>query len=169
MASPPRARTMQRRRQGGRSGVVAVEFALIGLALMSLLIGAFETSIQLLADMALNYGVRTAARFGVTGAAYPPSMAANPPSSRDAAITAMILQATGNFLQASRLSVQLTGYPQGTPPAGPGAPGAGPGNYVVRYQATYTQPFATALAASLFGQAAIQHQVVLIVQNEPFP
>ncbi len=151
----------RRRRKGARAGVVAVEFALVSLVLFSLIFGMFEAVIQLLADMALNYGTRTAARFGVTGAAYPPT-------SREDTIFAMILQASGGFLQQSHLTLQLTNYPPTTPPTGPGASGAGPEKYYVRYQATYTQPFATSLAASLFGQSSIQHQVVIWVQNEPF-
>ena len=156
------------RRKDTRSGTTAVEFALIGPVLLMLTIGAFEAGIQLLADMELSYGTRIAARFGVTGAAYPPSMAGNPPASREAAITALILQAGGGFLQSPNLNVQLASYPT-MPPTGPGVPGAGLSANYVRYQATYTQPFATKLAASLFGQPSIQHQVVVWVVNEPFP
>ena len=51
----------------GTSGAVAVEFAFIGLAFVSLLLLAMETGWQLLIDSALGAGARAASRFGSTG------------------------------------------------------------------------------------------------------
>lgn len=156
-----------------------MEFALVGFILISLLVAIFEVSIQIFAGMALDYGTRAAARFGVTGAPYPSSMASNPPGTRDAAVMkAIIVQATGNFLNPACLDVQFASYST-MPPTGSGNASPGGSGDTVRYQATYSQTFATSLAASLFASAAIkpacqpsssaiQHQVVLWVENEPF-
>jgi len=48
----------------GTSGAVAIEFALVGLAFVSLLLLAMETGWQLLIDSALGAGARAASRFG---------------------------------------------------------------------------------------------------------
>lgn len=168
MRPPPSPSRFLLRFRRARAGVVAIEFALIGLILISVVVVAFEATLQLVAEATLTYGTRVAARFGITGAPYPPGMASNPPSSRSVAITDIILQASGGFLNPSSLQVQLTNYPA-MPPAGSGTPGpGGPGN-AVRYQATYMQPFATGLAQSLFGEPGLQHSVVLWVVNEPYP
>ena len=108
-----------RRRRSARSGVTSIEFAAIALALITLAVIILEAGQQLLAEAALEYGARAASRFGITGAAYPPSLAANPPATRAAAIAAVVVDASGNFLQAARLSVTLASYPQfgaATPP-----------------------------------------------------
>jgi Flp pilus assembly protein TadG len=153
-----------------RSGVAAVEFAIVAMALFTFILVLIETGMQLLTQAVLDYGVREASRFGVTGAAYPPSLSANPPKSREDAITALILYYGGGFINQGRLAVTLTVYPsfsavgQGGGTAGAGGPGA-----VVQYQATYTQPFLTSLAASIVGTPSLQHSSTTVVQNEPFP
>ena len=48
------------------SGAAAIEFALVGLAFMSLLMLTMETGWQLMIDSALGAGARAASRFGST-------------------------------------------------------------------------------------------------------
>jgi hypothetical protein len=153
-----------------RSGVAAVEFAIIALALLTFVLVLIETGMQLLTQAILDYGVREASRFGVTGAAYPPGMSGNPPKSREDAIPAIIAYYGAGFIDPGRLRVTLTVYPsfsavgQGGGTSGAGGPGA-----VVQYQVTYTQPFLTSFAASIAGTSSLQHSATTVVQNEPFP
>jgi hypothetical protein len=114
--------------------------------------------------------VREASRFGVTGAAYPPGMSANPPQSREDAITAIIAYYGAGLIDQGRLRVTLTVYPSfGAVGQGGGTSGAGGPGDVVQYQVTYTQPFLTSLAASIAGTSSLQHSSTTVVKNEPFP
>jgi Flp pilus assembly protein TadG len=151
-----------------RSAATAVEFAAISVVLLTIVVILIEASVQLLTHSLLEYGVREASRFGVTGQAVPSSMSANPPVSREAAITDIIAGCGLGLIKLANLTVTVTTYPnfnngaKGT--AGAGGPGA-----IVRYQAIYTEPFLTSVAAAITGMPAIQHTVTMFVQNEPFP
>jgi Flp pilus assembly protein TadG len=158
-----------------RSGNTIVEFAIVVPVLLTLFIFLVEGSIQLLTAGVLQYGLREATRFGTTGQAYPPNMAANPPASRTVAITQIIAEFGLGLINQSLLSVTLTNYTAftavGTPAlgsAGPGGPGA-----VVQYQVTYYQPWlfrgAAYPAALATGLSGIQHNLTMVVQNELFP
>lgn len=61
--APPR-RPLPRRRQGG---VAAVEMALVAPVLLLLLIGTLEMSLVYFASLTMQYAVREAARYAVTG------------------------------------------------------------------------------------------------------
>lgn len=153
-----------------RSGVAAIEFAIVALALLTFLLVLIETGMQLLTQAVLDYGVREASRFGVTGAPYPLSMSANPPGSREGAITAIIGNIGGGLINQARLSVTLTAYPSFSAVGqGGGTNGAGGPAAVVQYQVTYPQPFLTSLAASIAGTPFLLHSATTVVQNEPFP
>jgi Flp pilus assembly pilin Flp len=88
MLCPVRIIRLSRRLARNRSGATVVEFAIISVALLSFIAFLVEGSFQLLTGAMLQYGLREATRFGITGQAYPPGMSANPPASREAAITA---------------------------------------------------------------------------------
>ena len=90
-----------------RSGVAAIEFAIVALALLTFLLVLIETGMQLLTQAVLDYGVREASRFGVTGAPYPLSMSANPPGTREGAITAIIGNIGGGLIDQARLRIVL--------------------------------------------------------------
>jgi Flp pilus assembly protein TadG len=158
----------QRRRRSARAGVTSIEFAAIALAFITFAVVIVEVGQQLLVEAALEYSARAAARFGVTGAAYPSSLATNPPATRELAIAAVVVQASGNFLQAARLSVTLASYPQFGSTTPPVAGAGGPSN-AVEYDVTYAQPLLTSLAADIIGRPVITHSVVLWVENEPYP
>jgi len=157
-----------RRRRLGRAGVTSIEFAAIALCFVALVLIVLETGMQLLVQGALEYGAREASRFGVTGAAYPPSMAGNPPPTREAAIGDVVVNATGGFLNAANLTVTLASYAGFRSPLPPAANAGGPSN-AVQYTLAYTQPFMTSLAASIIGRGYLIHTVVFWVENEPFP
>jgi Flp pilus assembly protein TadG len=158
-----------------RSGAVIEEFAIITVALIALIAFLFEGSFQLLTGAMLQYGLREATRFGITGAAYPPSMAANPPASREAAITQIITTSGLGLINPSYLSVTLTTYPSfSTAGAGAqGTAGAGGSGAVVQYQVAYYQPWMLSGAgywpATATGLSGFQHTLSTVVLNENFP
>ena len=153
-----------------RSGVAAVEFAGIAMAVLMVIAFLAEASVQLVTDALLQYGVREAARFGITGEAYPPSLSNNPPASRQAAIAAIITTLGGGLINQAHLTITLTSYANFDQVGGTGGV-AGPGgpNAVVVYNVSYTQPYLTSLAATVMGNSFLTHSVVTVVQNEPFP
>jgi len=150
-----------------RSAATAVEFAAISVVFLTLVVILIETSVQLLTHSLLEYGVREASRFGVTGQAFPASMSANPPATREDAITDIIAKCGLGLIKQSNLTVTVTSYPNFNAGA-TGAAGAGGAGAIVRYQAVYMQPFLTSLAAAIVGRPAIRHTVTMYVQNEPF-
>ncbi len=156
------------RRLPPRAAVTSIEFAVVALCFVTLVIILLEIGWQLLADGALNYGAREASRFGVTGAAYPASMASNPPATRELAVAAVVVDATGGFLQASSLTVTLASYPQFGSTSAPASNAGGPSN-AVQYTLTYMQPFLTSIASSIVGHPYLMHTTTFWVENEPFP
>jgi Flp pilus assembly protein TadG len=132
-----------RERLHGRSAHTALEFAIVIPAVVLLLALLVEGSIHLLTAAVLEYGLREATRFGITGLAYPASMSANPPATREAAITQIIASAGIGLINASYLGVTLTNYANfsvvGTPTAA--TPGAGGPSAVVQYKVTYLRPW----------------------------
>nr|WP_294500954.1 TadE/TadG family type IV pilus assembly protein [uncultured Rhodopila sp.] len=158
-----------------RSGATIEEFAIISLALLSLIVFLIEGSFQLLTAAVLQYGLREAARFGITGQTVPPSMAANPPASREAAIADIISGAALGLINPSYLAVSETVYPSFNTvgAAGKGVAGAGGSGSVVQYQVTYFQPWLLS-GAGYFpvlatGLSGITYTLSTVVQNENFP
>ena len=149
----------------GRRGGAVLEFALVGPVVITLLVGLLELGLQLMTGAMLDYGVRMAARWGVTGRATPDG------SSREAYIRSQILAATGGFLKTGQLSVTLTAYSSWAnamartgATGGPGGSGA-----VVSYSVSYAQPVMTPPAVALLGRREFRHTDVLMVKNEPYP
>lgn len=149
-----------------------MEFALVAPALLALVWLLIECGMQLATQAALDYGARQASRFGMTGAAVPPSLAAeSPPPTRAQAIVQLVVQAGGGLINASRLNVTVQSYAgfgsvgqSGSATAGPGGSGS-----VVQYQLSYLQPYFTSYAAAVIGAAFQLHTASVLVQNEPYP
>jgi Flp pilus assembly protein TadG len=158
-----------------RSGATIEEFAVISLALISLIVFLIEGSFQLLTAAVLQYGLREATRFGITGGAYPPNMAASPPASREAAIAQIIATSAMGLINPSYLSVTLTSYSGFTTVgvAGQGTTGAGGTGAVVQYQVTYYQPWLLTgpgyFPVTATGLSGITFNFSTVVQNEAFP
>jgi Flp pilus assembly protein TadG len=153
------------RRRLGRRGSVILEFALIGPVVITLMVGIFELGMQLMTGAMLDYGVRMAARWGVTGRATPDG------STREAYIRSQILGATGGFLKTGQLSVTLTAYGSWANALGRTGATGGPGGSgaVVSYSVSYVQPVMTPPAVALLGRREFRHTGVLVVNNEPYP
>lgn len=153
------------RRRLGRRGSAVLEFALVGPVVITLMVGLFELGLQLTTGAMLDYGVRMAARWGVTGRATPDG------SSREAYIRSQILTATGGFLKTGQLSVTLTAYGSWASAKGRTGATGGPGGSgaVVSYSVSYTQPVMTPPAVALLGRREFRHTDVLVVNNEPYP
>jgi Flp pilus assembly protein TadG len=152
------------------SGAVAIEFALVGLAFISLLLLAMETGWQLLIESALGAGARAASRFGSTGT----TVAAGinpPPPDRDTSIEDLVIQNSGNLLLPNRLQITEASYASfaAVTAGGAGTPGPGNASQVVQYTFTYTQPYLTPVATAITGQQNLIHSVHVTVLNEPFP
>jgi Flp pilus assembly protein TadG len=151
------------------SGAAAIEFALVGLAFMSLLMLTVETGWQLMIDSALSAGARSASRFGSTGQTVATEIAPAPPD-RNSSIIGLVLQSSGGLLQAARLQFTAASYPTVAAVAGGnGTPGPGTASQVVQYTYTYTQPYLTPIAAAITGNPQMIHSVQVIILNEPFP
>jgi len=150
-------------------GATSVEFAIIGLAFMSMLMLAVDAGWQMAIDAALGAGARAAARFGTTGATVAQGISPAP-TDRNTSIVDLVILNSGNLLQASRLQIAETSYANFAAIGSPGGT-AGPGNsgQVVVYAFTYTQPYLTPIAAAIAGSHQVVHSVQLVVQNEPFP
>ncbi len=151
------------------SGAAAIEFALVGLAFMSLLMLTLETGWQLMIDSALGAGARAASRFGSTGQTVAAGITPPPPD-RNSSIVSLVVQSSGGLLQADRLQFTAASYPNVAAVAGGhGTPGPGAASEVVQYTFTYTQPYLTPIAAAITGNQQMIHSVEVIVLNEPVP
>ncbi len=158
-----------------RSAATVVEFAIIVPILLALIIFLVEASIQLLTGALLQFGLREATRFGATGLAYPVSLKASPPASREAAIAQVIALKGLGLINLSFITVTLTNYSafNTVGVAGKGASGAGGPNAIVQYKVSYLQKWLfsgpTYPAALATGLPGIRHNLVTVIQNEPFP
>jgi Flp pilus assembly protein TadG len=153
-----------------RSGSQVIEFAVVCLAALTLIVIIIETSMQLTTIAVLEYAVREASRFGITGKPYPASMAgANAPASREASIAAVIGYFGMGLIVPSQVSVTLTAYSSfSAVGVVAGAAGAGASGAVVRYHVVYNQPFLTTLASGILGVGYLTHTATTVVKNENF-
>jgi Flp pilus assembly protein TadG len=158
-----------------RSGNVLTEFAILLPVMLSLIIFIIEGAFQLLTAAVLEYGLREAARFGVTGQAIPSYMAANPPASRQAAMARIITLFGHGLIKQAHLSVTETSYGAFSSVNSPGAGTSGPGGPLaaVQYTVTYFQPWLmsdpTYLPVKVTGLSGVAFSRTMVVQNEPFP
>lgn len=155
---------------GRNSGAVAVEFAVVSMAFVSLLLLGMEIGWQLVIDSALGAGARAASRFGSTGTVVASGITP-PPADRNSSIQGIAIQASGNLLLASRLQITEASYAGFTALEANGTSAVGPGiaSQAVRYTFTYNQPYLTPIAAAITGHQQMVHSVQVVVLNEPFP
>jgi Flp pilus assembly protein TadG len=151
-----------------RQGAASVEFAIIGMAFMSLLMFALDAGWQMVIDAALGVGGRAAARFGTTGATVAPGVTPAPTNRNDSIIDLVVVN-SGNLLRADRLQVATTSYANFAAIGSGGTAGPGGAGQVVQYTFTYTQPYLTPIAPTVTGTSQVVHTLQLVVQNEPFP
>ena len=85
-------------------GAASIEFAIVGLAFISLLLLAMETGWQLLINSALGSGARAASRFGSTGSMVAPGITPAP-TDRDSSIEDIVIHNSGGLLLPSRLQI----------------------------------------------------------------
>lgn len=147
----------------GRRGVAALEFGLIGVALCFLLILTIELFWQVYAAVQLDYGVREATRFSITGSAS--SAGTGSPSCRSGTIVWLVTYTTA--LNASQLSVSSSTYSAGSGTLASGATGGSAGQ-TQTYLFTYRQYFFTPIASALYGQGYVDHKAVAIIKNEAY-
>lgn len=151
-------------------GAASVEFAIVGLAFISLLLLAMETGWQLLINSALSSGARAASRFGSTGTTVAAGITPAP-TDRNSSIEDVVISNSGGLLLAGRLQITEANYASFAALAAGGvsAPGAGSASQVVQYKFTYTQPYLTPIAAAITGSSQLVHTATVTVLNEPFP
>ena len=147
----------------GSRGTAALEFGLIGVALCFFLTLSLELFWQFAAATELDYGVREATRFGITGAAS--DGVTGSPTCRSATIVWLVTYTTP--LLASQLSVASSAYTAGSGTLTPGTTG-GAASQTETYTFTYRQYFFTPIASALYGQAYIDHKSTTIIKNEAF-
>lgn len=147
----------------GSRGAAAFEFGLIGLALCFFLTLGVELFWQVAAATELDYGVREATRFGITGRAS--AAAAGSPACRSGTIIWLVTYTTP--LAASQLSVASNTYTAGSGTVTAGTTG-GAASQTEVYTFTYRQYFFTPIASALYGQAYIDHKSTTIIKNEAF-
>ncbi|HME26296.1 MAG TPA: hypothetical protein VKI44_34055 [Acetobacteraceae bacterium] len=148
---------------------MAIEFAFVGLAFISLMLLAMETGWQLLIESALGAGARAASRFGSTGTTVAAGITPPPPD-RNTSIEDLVIQNSGNLLLPNRLLITDASYASfAAVTGGGGTPGPGNAGQVVQYTFTYTQPYLTPMAVAIIGQQNLIHSVQVTVLNEPFP
>jgi hypothetical protein len=157
-------------KRGRNAGTTTVEFALVGVAFISLLMLTLEASYQMLIETALIAGGRAAGRFGTTGATVPYGMK-NPPGTRTASLLQLVIQNSGGLLLANRLTIADMSYASAAMLATGKGGTAGPGSagQVVLYTFTYSQPYLTPMAMAITGAQQLVHSVTVTVLNEPFP
>lgn len=157
-----------RRRRLGRAGTAATEFGLLLPLYLTAAIGVLEIGWQLTVASTLDRSTLRASRFGVTGQ----NVARGAPNDiqcRSQSIPWLILAASGNILQAERLTVSVGASPSPSRMNEPIVPGAGLGGQVVTYDISYRQPFLSGAWLNLVGAPAeIVHRTTLIVRNEAF-
>ena len=153
------------------SGAASIEFALVGLAFMSLLMLAMETGWQLLIDSALVAGARAASRFGSTGNMVAPGITPAAARPRQLDRRASSCKAQAGCCWPAGCNITAATYPTFAAVAagGHGTPGPGTASQIVQYTFTYTQPYLTPIAAAITGSPQLVHSAQVTVLNEPFP
>ncbi len=153
---------------GDIAGASALEFALVGPLLISLLIGIAEFGRVVTTEILLQGAARDASRYGATGSVIP----GQPPLSeaaRETQIKNIIARETAGLVDMTKLGIAMTAYGDFSDIGNsPGQKGAGGSDDVVLYTLTYDQPLITSLFAGLVKMGAIHHQASVVVRNEPF-
>ena len=148
-----------------RRGAAAVEFAAVVGAFLIVVLLLLETGWQVAVAAALESGGREASRWASTGQA----PAAGETSTGH--VTGLVLNGSGLPLRAAGLTVTADSFASFAAVATPAAAKSGlggPGD-VVRYTIVYRSPPLTPFGRALMPLGLLQHQLVLLVKNEPYP
>lgn len=191
---PGRPAVPRRRLGDDEGGAAVLEFAILAPVLTTLLVGLFEFSLFMIAEITLESAVSEAARLGITGRA----VGAN---SREEAIRAVLERRGGALLAPGKLELETLVYPdfssigepepwvdengngtwdQGEPwsdlngngqwDADMGVVGLGGPDAVVLYRATYPWRFVTPMVRAFFPpDGTLRLVATMAVRNEPFP
>lgn len=151
-------------RRDGVAGAAAVEFAIVGAALVFTVIAMLEIGWQLAVAGALEFGVREAAQLCATGGS----------CTRDS--FAAEIERRAVILDRARLTVSAQTFVGETWPGGAdrcrfdSSSELPPmrGSDIVRFCVSYSQPWMTRLDRLWSVHDGVQHNVVALVRNEPF-
>ncbi len=161
-----------------RRGVSSLEMGMIGPVFVLLLLLLLDMGYQLTVDIAVQYGTGAAARYAITGSVTGTAGTNGSNATNNSTIGAMVVSASGGFLDPANLVVTSTSY---TTPAAYAAGGTATPNSngysgsLVIYTVTYTAPYLTGLprlVAALTNSSTlatgITHTANVAVQNEPY-
>ncbi|MDF1584857.1 TadE family protein [Marinimicrococcus flavescens] len=154
-----------------RRGTVALEFAIVGSALLLVILGIIEFALQSAVGALVESAGREASRFGITGALVPQRIGGSPPESREEAIRRIVLERGAGFLKADRLTIRLEAFDSMAAAAEPGSGtrGAGEAGQVVIYELNYKQPLLVDAFIPILKIGELLHHTTVIVKNEPSP
>ena len=164
---------MSARRLGER-GVSAVEFAILAPVILTLALGTIEFGWQATIGFALEYGARSAARVGITGAIGPnPGNSANLAQVREDYLRSTVLDASGRLiLSDNKLTIFNDKSYNSISDAknnANGVQGAGNAGQFVIYNLAYKSPLVTGdLFRAVIGADSITHTSTVLVANEQF-
>lgn len=144
-------------------GASVVEFALAAPVMLLAMLAVIEGALTLFVGAALESGVRSAARYGMTG--HVPAG-----TSRTAEIVESIRRRTLGLANATNTTVGLRVYKDFAALQAGGAGSAGPGNAgeVVVYTASFTAPVWTPVAAFTGNGGRLRLSATTVVRNEPY-
>lgn len=161
--------TRAQQARSGRRGAVALEFAIVGLAVLMVLLGIIEFALQSAVGALLESAAREASRFGITGRTVPDGMEADPPKDREEAIRRIILRRGASFLKNERLTIKLEAFDDMIElgKGGEGKAGAGGAEQIVVYDLEYRQPLLVEMFVPVLELSELLHTTTVIVKNEP--
>ncbi|HYD66416.1 TadE family protein [Azospirillum sp.] len=144
-------------------GASIVEFALAAPVMLLAMLAVIEGTLTLFVSAALEGGVRSASRYGMTG--HVPAG-----TSRTAEIVESIRRRTLGLANGTNTTVSMRVYKDFAALKAGGAGSAGPGNAgeVVVYTASFTAPVWTPVAAFMHGGGPLRLSATTVVRNEPY-
>lgn len=147
-----------------RRGLVALEFSLIGMALLAMLLLVLEVAWQMAVSAGLDHGARQASRWAATGQA--------PPAGRTQLdeLRRRVVESSGLPIDNSRLAMVVESFAAAADLTRPGTatPGMGGSGEVMRYRITYDAAALTPVGGALLTGGRLPHRFTVIVRNEPY-
>jgi len=152
---------MKQRFASGRRGQALVEYALVVPLIFLLVFGLIDFGRLFFTELTLQYALRAAARYAVTGNHLPDTTNPSQTLSRLASIQQVAQQhAMGISVAGLQISSTVGGA------TGPGAAG-GPGDSI-RLSLTYNLPLMTPIIGQFFRNGVYTFTVSTAFKNEPF-
>ena len=148
-----------RPKTGATEGGSVLEFALVAPMLFMVILACMELALLLNAEMTLQYAVRTAGRYAITGNHLADPKHPGQSLSRIASITQVAQQAA--------LGLNVSGISISSSAGGNGNAG-GPGD-TVTISLTTSMPINTPLVAQFFKNGNYTNTASVSFKNEPFP